>query len=131
MSALPLKAECAMQWPMSALGQRKRTARKTKPKKRSTRDVDILPTTDEVLEREGTSRSRARVELSPSASLTPPPTLVRIRESSKAAGVGPTGRPGIQIRRGSAHHIQRTARLRTNSKRSCRTNHGQSTRHHI
>ncbi len=34
--------------------KRKRTARKTKPKKRSTRDVDILPTTDEVLEREGT-----------------------------------------------------------------------------
>jgi hypothetical protein len=34
--------------------KRKRTARKTKPKKRSTRDVNILPTTDEVLEREGT-----------------------------------------------------------------------------
>jgi hypothetical protein len=30
--------------------------------------------------------------------------LFRIRESSKAYGVGPTGRPGIQIRHGSAYH---------------------------
>src|SRR5262249_20837849 len=32
----------------------KRTAKKKRPKRRSTRDVDVLPTTDEALEREGT-----------------------------------------------------------------------------
>jgi hypothetical protein len=57
--------------------------------------------------------------------------LFRIRESSKAYGVDPTGRPGIQICHGSAHHNYRTARLRTDSKRSCRTNRGRSTLHRI
>jgi len=34
--------------------KRKRTAKKNKPKSRRARDEDVLPTTDEAIEREGT-----------------------------------------------------------------------------
>src|SRR5262245_16627275 len=73
--------------------------------------------------------SRARTDKIQGASITPTPALVRIHESSKAYAVGPTARPGVQIRHGNAHHRYRTARLRTESMPSCRTNRGQSTLH--
>ena len=40
-----------------------------------------------------------------------------LRKSSKAYGVGPTGRPGIQIRHGKAHSRYRSARLQNKSMR--------------
>ena len=59
-------------------------------------------------------------------SLTATQALVRIHESSKPYGIGPSARPGVQTRHGNAHHSCRIARLRTDSMPSSRTNRDQS-----